>query len=350
MQFDKITTLLEKQTELMMIPQRKDQSLNTRTKEDGLLLVISGRVYGKDVAILVDSGATRCYIHHTTVERLGLHTIADESLLELVDGSRCISRGKCPQVPLCLQNQTFKLQCTVAPLFGTLDLILGINWLEMCNPLIDWKGHRLFLQIDGSGSWIQGVWASNEIQPASIKTITTEDVPPSSYSSLKILQNPTFWTYSGSQLPWRKASPSRGKAHTTEIEVKTVNNQSKAKGDDVLVSAKRMSRLIRDGKIAYLVMVRSNSGETEAVKRDKMKKVGPKKNFAKINEVQQQILDGVPKEHKHDLETILKEFCDVFPEKLPTGKPPKQAIEHEIQLEDGSKPPNRPPYRLGPKE
>ena len=70
-----------------MIPQRKDQSLNARTEEDGLLLVISGRVYGKDVAILVDSGATRCYIHHAAVERLGLHTIADESLLELADGS-----------------------------------------------------------------------------------------------------------------------------------------------------------------------------------------------------------------------------------------------------------------------
>ena len=58
----------------------------------------------------------------------------------------------------------------------------------------------------------------------------------------------------------------------------------------------------------------------------------------------------MPKEHRHDLETILKEFCDVFPEKLPAGKPPKRAIEHEIQLEDGSKPPNRSPYQLGPKE
>ena len=135
--FEKITTWKEKNMRFMMIPQQKGHPLNSRTEEDGLLLVVSGRIYGKDVSILIDSGATRCYVHHTSVERLRLHTMAHESLLELADGTHMISSGKCPQVPLSLQNQVFKLQCTVAPLFGSLDIILGINWLEMCNQLID---------------------------------------------------------------------------------------------------------------------------------------------------------------------------------------------------------------------
>ena len=32
------------------------------------------------------------------------------------------------------------------------------------------------------------------------------------------------------------------------------------------------------------------------------------------------------------------------------GRPPKRDAEHDIQIEEGSKPPSRPPYRLGPAE
>ena len=40
----------------------------------------------------------------------------------------------------------------------------------------------------------------------------------------------------------------------------------------------------------------------------------------------------------------------MFLDKLPTGQPPKRHIEHAILIKEGEAPPNRPPYRLGPKE
>ena len=43
---------------------------------------------------------------------------------------------------------------------------------------------------------------------------------------------------------------------------------------------------------------------------------------------------------------LVNNFKDVFPEELPARLPPKRDIEHGIDLEIGSTPPSRPPYRL----
>ena len=51
-----------------------------------------------------------------------------------------------------------------------------------------------------------------------------------------------------------------------------------------------------------------------------------------------------------ELQGLLKQYEDVFPEQLPKGKPPKRTVEFEIKTEEGATPPNKPPYRLSPKE
>ena len=47
---------------------------------------------------------------------------------------------------------------------------------------------------------------------------------------------------------------------------------------------------------------------------------------------------------------LLEEYADLFPEQLPKGMPPKRIVEFEIKTEEGAIPPNKPPYRLSPKE
>ena len=61
-------------------------------------MVVRGRVNGKDVAIMIDSGATRNFIALQAVERLQLSMEENLSTLELADGSKFISKGKCPNV------------------------------------------------------------------------------------------------------------------------------------------------------------------------------------------------------------------------------------------------------------
>lgn len=46
------------------------------------------------------------------------------------------------------------------------------------------------------------------------------------------------------------------------------------------------------------------------------------------------------------LQCLIEEYRDIFPEQLPKELPPRRTVEHGIELEQGAKPPSRPPYRL----
>ena len=51
-----------------------------------------------------------------------------------------------------------------------------------------------------------------------------------------------------------------------------------------------------------------------------------------------------------ELYAPLEEFSDLFAQQLPKGRPPKRSVEFEINTVEGVVPPNKPPYRLSPKD
>ena len=66
-----------------------------------------------------------------------------------------------------------------------------------------------------------------------------------------------------------------------------------------------------------------------------------------MKERDQRVLDSVTENYRKDLAKLIKEYQGIFPEELPKGVPPKREVQPQIEIKPGSKPPCRPPYRLG---
>ena len=100
-------------------------------------MVVPTNIYGKEVSELIDSGATRCFVTPSCVARVGLKGIPRDVFLELGNGEKYLSRGYVPDVPIVIAGLKVKIGLTVTNLLHEVDLVLGINWLQLINPVVD---------------------------------------------------------------------------------------------------------------------------------------------------------------------------------------------------------------------
>ena len=80
------------QTQLCAVSM-KGQPQNPHSKEDGVLMVVPARIFGREVRALIDSGASRCFISPATVILCGLDVESHNTFMELADGKKVLSRG-----------------------------------------------------------------------------------------------------------------------------------------------------------------------------------------------------------------------------------------------------------------
>ena len=96
--------------------EKAKQNKNERKIEDGLLMVVATRIYGKKVRALIDSGATRCFVTPAYVTACGLKGTPRDIFLELGNGKKYLSKGYVSDVPVVTAGLTVKIGLTVTAL------------------------------------------------------------------------------------------------------------------------------------------------------------------------------------------------------------------------------------------
>ena len=133
--------------------------------------MVSARIYGHKVRALIDSGATRCFISSGAVLPLGLKSTSENTLLELGNGDRILSQGRVNDVPVVTAGLSVKLDLTVTKLLHNVDVVLGMNWLCTVNPIIDWRGARMFLPDTLGSSFLAGFWLDAAEKTGTVKVM-----------------------------------------------------------------------------------------------------------------------------------------------------------------------------------
>ena len=166
---------------------------------DGLLLVVPTQIYGKTVKTLIDSWATRCFVTPSCVAKVGLKGIPQDVFLELGNGQKYLSRGCVPDVPIATAGLVTKMDLTVTNLLHEVDLVLGMNWLQLVNPVVDWGGERLYIPNAVHTALLQGNWLEGHVQSGTVTVLSNEKElkclrDQRMQKQISILKNPRFWT------------------------------------------------------------------------------------------------------------------------------------------------------------
>ena len=56
-----------------------------------------------------------------------------------------MSRGFAPDATVVTAGLTVRVGLTVTNLLHEVDLVLGINWLQLVNPVVDWSSGKIYL-------------------------------------------------------------------------------------------------------------------------------------------------------------------------------------------------------------
>ena len=70
------------------------------------------------------------------VTKCGLHVESHNTFLELGDGKKVLSRGRAVDVPIITAGYALKTDLTVSNLLHSVDVVLGMTWLQEADPLI----------------------------------------------------------------------------------------------------------------------------------------------------------------------------------------------------------------------
>ena len=101
--------------------------------------------------------------------------------------------------PISVAGVTRKADLTVSKLLHDVDIVLGMNWLESVNPLIDWCGGKIYLPNAVYTAHLSGSWLDNQHKLGTVKIVSTHEglkeiKNEAMRNQLDIIKCPKFWS------------------------------------------------------------------------------------------------------------------------------------------------------------
>jgi len=258
---------------------------------DNLTFKLQGVVSNTKAVVLLDTGATGCFVSQSFVQKIGLHVDQPTKAVEVevASGDRIKAAGTC-RMHLRLQGTKSILNAEVLPKFiPDVDIVLGESWL---------KEHRAKICFDTNTCVVQ--------------------------------------TRRGHEVLQGKHNTPRKSNTKDPLEPKHYVLRAFRQGQQVKIShARQVLSVIRQGGHGLLVHM-SPSDDTGS---------SPTRGNVGLNEAG----NGSGPANPGTIEQLLDAFKDVFQD-LPPGLPSDRGTGHCINLEPDAKPAYRPIYRLSPVE
>lgn len=107
---------------------------------------LRGSMQGKEVVLMVDSGATHCFVSEGVIREFRW-PVNKELKLDVVlgDGSRIKTLGVCSNLPITLNGVVYQVMCYIFPL-KEIDIILGVSRLATLGDIkANWASRTLTL-------------------------------------------------------------------------------------------------------------------------------------------------------------------------------------------------------------
>ena len=205
----------EQRTEAKPVADAEGEPAPSTGVQDHVLLVIDAMVQGTCVSVLIDSGASRSFINDQLQCRPALHFVGAYSALELANGETIVSTGIAPRVLVCIGSIPCRLSLTAVPMMERIQLILGKDWLDIMNPLVDWGSNTMFLRNGSQLEPIKGISVPSGTQCQIIDKGLPglqqhfgvfrqgSDTPTMDWrDKIGQLYSPKFWQYNTSAKAW----------------------------------------------------------------------------------------------------------------------------------------------------
>ena len=111
-----------------------------------------------------------------------------------------------------------KTDLTVCSLLHGVDLVLGMTWLKVADPLIRWSTGQMFIPwtLFQSFQRIMGQWLDKQVKIGTVRVLSTHEdfeslKQPSNAASIEVLKNPKFWAITQEiQNSWRSSHAQGG--------------------------------------------------------------------------------------------------------------------------------------------